>query len=694
MASALALFFVGGVVTGANPATIEFPTILSLLPTAIGAWFWGKTGGALAGLAVTPFTWMADIVVAKVVDRPPQDPAQFVGSLAAAFIGFGLGWVRELELEGKVQQERLERALTDSENRVKYDEAVNACSRALLSDADWNVVDGALRQVADAAGCDLLVLGRNFERPDGLYCKAQWWVTSTPDDPRTDAHWDEVPWLNLPNHRDRLERGELNRFSNLDDLNEPERTFFRSSPAGLQAVLEIPIMVEGKWAGHLALCHLSEGRVWSDEEVALLRTITEMFSAHWSKSQVGEERDRSLRLEHALSTCAGILLSGQSETPMAEAVSVVVETLDAALAYVDQNLDDPVNGLCTVTLHRLRRDSGQADTPLAQRSWSKYPNFARAFRDHQQVVFSNRNEIPAPEFDRFAMGSGGLEAVLASPIIVGGEWVGVVAVCHDRPRAWTKSEQQMMHAIAGMIGSFWQREASQARLHDLIKSKDQFVASVSHELRTPLAVVLGLSSELEERSEDFASEERTEFHRLIAQQSREVSHIVEDLLVAARADEVGLTVFPEALDVEYEINTVLKSLATEIAGRVRTGPLPTIPVMGDPLRFRQILRNLVVNAHRYGGPTIMIEGFAGDNSVDVHVKDDGPGVPIDQRDTIFEAYKSGIQLRGRPASIGLGLTVSRKLARLMGGDLSYRYQHGSVFVLTLPVADRAFPAAV
>lgn len=687
MAGAFALFFVGGVITGAHPATIEFPTIISLVPTAIGAWFWGRTGGALAGLAVTPLTWLADIVVAGIVDRPPQDPAAFVGTLVAAFVGFGLGWVRELETERGRHQTELELALIESETRRRYDEAVNACSRALLAGADWHAVDSALRQVAQAAECELLLLARNVEKPDGLYSKAQWWVARPPDDPRTAAHWDEVSWDGLPNAVARLSAGEVNMFSNVADLPEPEQSLFRASPAGLQACLEIPIMVDGEWAGHLALCHVSGGREWAQGEVELLQTVADMFSAFWSKTNAGLERDRSLRLEHAMSTCAGILLSGESQAPVAEAVTVALEALEGALAYVDKNLEDPANGLCSVTVHRLLRNGDQIDTPLAQRSWARYPNFARAFSTHQQVVFSNRSEIPAPENERYSRGTGGLQALLASPILVAGEWAGVVAICHDQERRWTVFEKQMMTAIAGMIGSFWQREATQARLQDLIRSKDQFVASVSHELRTPLAVVLGLSSELEGRAEEFAVEERSEFHRLIAQQSREVSHIVEDLLVAARAEEVGLTVFLEPLELEPEVKAVLNGLATEISGRVRVEMLPSIPVMGDPLRFRQILRNLVINAHRYGGPIITIDGYVNNNSVELHVKDDGPGVPVDQRDTIFEAYRSGTQIRGRPASIGLGLTVSRKLARLMGGDLTYRYQQGSVFILTLAMAD-------
>jgi signal transduction histidine kinase len=103
---------------------------------------------------------------------------------------------------------------------------------------------------------------------------------------------------------------------------------------------------------------------------------------------------------------------------------------------------------------------------------------------------------------------------------------------------------------------------------------------------------------------------------------------------------------------------------------------------------RQIVRNLATNAQRYGGDAIRVEMDRGNDRATLRVIDDGAGVPEDDRERIFEPYASAHGVAGHPGSIGLGLAISRKLARLMGGDLTYRYQDGeSIFEFTLPVPD-------
>ena len=104
----------------------------------------------------------------------------------------------------------------------------------------------------------------------------------------------------------------------------------------------------------------------------------------------------------------------------------------------------------------------------------------------------------------------------------------------------------------------------------------------------------------------------------------------------------------------------------------------------DPLRLRQILRNLLSNAERYGGTNVEIEVEHLNRFVVVRVRDDGTGVPPEHREAIFEPYVRGGGDSALPGSLGLGLAVSRRLARLMGGDLTYRWDGSSIFELTLP----------
>ncbi len=216
-----------------------------------------------------------------------------------------------------------------------------------------------------------------------------------------------------------------------------------------------------------------------------------------------------------------------------------------------------------------------------------------------------------------------------------------------------------------------------------LKSKDELIATVSHELRTPLTTVVGLSTELSDAYDAFTKDEAQDLLKMIADQSIEVATIVEDLLVAARAESGSLKVSVEPVDLHLEAKTTLRGLDIEEAVDCHTmGVVPT--VYGDAGRVRQILRNLLVNARRYGTQPIRVVVLDSGDVVSVEVRDRGAPIPEDEREMIFDRYYRARQTPGVTASVGLGLTVSRELARLMGGDLTYRHDGESVFTLSLP----------
>jgi signal transduction histidine kinase len=107
--------------------------------------------------------------------------------------------------------------------------------------------------------------------------------------------------------------------------------------------------------------------------------------------------------------------------------------------------------------------------------------------------------------------------------------------------------------------------------------------------------------------------------------------------------------------------------------------------LADPMRTRQIARNLISNAVRYGGSEVRVTVSTEGNAVLLTVSDNGPGVPEDEKESIFQAFSRASGFEGRPGSIGLGLTVSRYLADAMQGSLTYRRLDGiSRFRLALP----------
>lgn len=218
----------------------------------------------------------------------------------------------------------------------------------------------------------------------------------------------------------------------------------------------------------------------------------------------------------------------------------------------------------------------------------------------------------------------------------------------------------------------------------LVESKDQLIASVSHEIRTPLSSIVGFAQLLREES-DLSEDERQEMIELLVQESGDLTNIVDDLLVAARADLGRLEIMSVPVDLQAQAAQATESIES---GNERIVSLPssTARCLGDPARVRQITRNLISNALKYGGPEIRLDAGTRDDVGFLAVLDNGDGIPHDHRDRIFDAYERGDQPQGLTQSLGLGLHISRNLARRMGGDLTYHYEDGtSTFELTLPL---------
>ncbi len=235
--------------------------------------------------------------------------------------------------------------------------------------------------------------------------------------------------------------------------------------------------------------------------------------------------------------------------------------------------------------------------------------------------------------------------------------------------------------VVAIVDVTHMKERNEA-MSSMVRAKDEFIASVSHELRTPLTAVIGITSELAD-DDALSAEERKELTKLVAGQAAEMANIVDDLLVAARADMGTVTIDMTEVDLISELEAAVEGLGIDIELPEQTLPA----VMADPKRVRQILRNLLTNASRYGGPTRRVVVGKVRHSAWLEVRDDGAGIPPDQAARIFEPYVTGNS--GVEGSVGLGLAVARQLAELMGGSLQYeRNAAESVFRLQLPLSER------
>jgi signal transduction histidine kinase len=296
-------------------------------------------------------------------------------------------------------------------------------------------------------------------------------------------------------------------------------------------------------------------------------------------------------------------------------------------------------------------------------------------------------------------GVGSVKDAMVTPIRTDARIVGMMLVGGPRSEmtSFDDADLRSFSTIARQLAVSLERgrledsldEVTQLKeqLEESIRSKDQFIASVSHELRTPLTGIVGLAEALKADRAMFSEEELDEFMKLITEQGAELGNIIEDLLVASRADVGLLSVKPVVNDLGEELHSILILHEPKSEGRLALDVLgDRAEAVFDPLRLRQIVRNLITNALRYGGDRIWAEVEVRNATVVASIVDNGEGVPGESVGNIFDAYGTGSNSVATPSSVGLGLAVSRQLAELMQGDLTYRREDGlSRFELTLPL---------
>jgi signal transduction histidine kinase len=395
------------------------------------------------------------------------------------------------------------------------------------------------------------------------------------------------------------------------------------------------------------------------------------------------------RIQKALSTCSQALLSGSGEKPLEKALAALLDATDADYVYVDLNKVD-VDGHVTwaIVADATGDNVPDGDSDFYQGDFTQLdsiPELMKSGRPARVRVADLQMPLRAKyEADDIV-------SELMAPILVKGKWVGTIGYTDFwRDDAWTEIEVDALMRAADMVASYWERESAREGLEELSIAKDRFIATVSHELRTPLAAVMGFAEELADRLDSYTPAETVEMVKLISEQSKEVAELVDDLLTAERAASGNLTVKPTVIDLLDETRSVLGSIrgdrSVEIDGETTTA-------WADTLRIRQIVRNLVTNAFRYGGDVIRVEISGTDRESGLTVLDNGKGVLGIDAEHIFDAYYRLQSPESKLDSVGLGLAVARQLARLMDGDLVYKRRGGwTRFELTVPAAVERAPA--
>jgi len=234
---------------------------------------------------------------------------------------------------------------------------------------------------------------------------------------------------------------------------------------------------------------------------------------------------------------------------------------------------------------------------------------------------------------------------------------------------------------------------------DLGERRGNFVSAVTHELRTPLTTFRLYSEML---ADDMVPDDETrrEYLSTLRSEAERLSHLVENVLVFARVEEGRLSARRE----EARVGDILDRCAQRLKNRAERSDMQLVieggagdayTVRVDAEAVEQILFNLVDNSCKYasGADDRRIHVTSADTGslVEVHVSDHGPGVSSEDEKRIFEPFhRAEIHAASPAPGVGLGLALSRRLARAMGGDLALDRSHarGAAFMLSLPVVRR------
>ena len=237
-----------------------------------------------------------------------------------------------------------------------------------------------------------------------------------------------------------------------------------------------------------------------------------------------------------------------------------------------------------------------------------------------------------------------------------------------------------------------------AAAEESLRAKSEFIANISHELRTPLQAIIGFSElgTLPGRSPDRLV---LMFPDILAS-GRRMLALVNDLLDVSKIENAVGSVHLEPTDLRPLLQEVLRELQPLLAARQLTvnTDLPAVPLMAlaDPVRFQQVIRNVLANAIKFspiGRAIVLVAQAHGDDNdaqgpggAHVTVRDHGPGVPPGELEQIFEAFVQSSTTRNGSGGTGLGLAISRKIIAAHGGSIGAETlpDGGSRFHIYLP----------
>ncbi len=259
------------------------------------------------------------------------------------------------------------------------------------------------------------------------------------------------------------------------------------------------------------------------------------------------------------------------------------------------------------------------------------------------------------------------------------------------------SERWLQVNAAAISNSAGEREGTILVFHDLTRLKQlertraEFVANVSHELRTPLSLIKGYVETLLDGARK-NPEVAERFLKIIERNAQRLDLLIQDLLTISALEAGRVKLNLQAVELRPLVEKVLGDLKPPADNKSITlvNQLPDLITTADLSRLEQVFANLVDNAIKYGrtqGTVTVGGGKAGDGKIEIFVQDDGPGIPPESLDRVFERFYRVDKARSREqGGTGLGLSIVKHIVQSHGGKVWVKSElgKGATFFFTLP----------
>jgi signal transduction histidine kinase len=347
-----------------------------------------------------------------------------------------------------------------------------------------------------------------------------------------------------------------------------------------------------------------------------------------------------------------------------------------------------------------------AKVALVRRLTEQYPPSPQTPRGIAEVIRTGRTELGREVPDELLVQAArnqehldllrslGLRSYVIAPLVVRGRVLGAMTFVHaESGRRYDQDDCLLVEDLARRAAVAIEHAQLVRELSRALQAKSDFMATMSHELRTPLNAIIGYAELLVDGIPEPIPAAPELYVQRIGLAAQHLLELINEILTFARLQAGREAVEVGNLDVDQlvdEIKAIINPLAAadDLNFRVTIGKVPQ-RVTTDPRKVRQILLNLLGNAVKFtdrGSVELRVEQQ--DNQLLFHVTDTGPGIPPEEQRYLFEPFWQGDQTATRRSGgAGLGLPISERLARVLGGDIMVESEAGagSRFTLRLPL---------